>query len=250
MFPSLNRVLIKISGELLAVGSEEIFNPEQLNKLAVEILELQKKIPQIVLVVGAGNMLRGSLMEAQGLDRVRSDYMGMMATVINAIALQDALLNAGGKADVLSSFFVPEIGELYSKHRADSLLDHGHIVICAGGTGNPYFSTDTAGALRAIELGCELYIKGTKVDGIYDKDPTIHADAKRYATMHFDDVLKQGLKVMDQAAFALCREHNLTLKICDMNTIENIGKAATEVDFGSLISNEVETVIAELQHKA
>lgn len=232
------RVLIKISGELLSRGGSDICNPAQLSELAREILALKKEVPEILLVIGAGNIVRGRLMEAEGLDRVRGDYMGMLATIINAIAVQDALLHAGAKADILTSFFVPEIGELYSKHRADALLDHGHIVICAGGTGNPYFSTDTAGALRAIELGCDLFVKGTKVDGIFDKDPVTHPDAQRFAHISFEKVLQLGLQVMDQAAFALCREHDLSVKICAMDHISNIRRAVLDKDFGSLVSNK------------
>lgn len=235
--PFPKRVMIKISGEMLAHGDEDILHPGQLNALAKELTALKEKVPEIVLVVGAGNIARGRLMEQQGMDRVRSDYMGMLATIINAIAVQDALLHAGTKADVLTSFFVPEVGELYSKHRADELLERGHVVICAGGTGNAYFSTDTAGALRGIELGCDLYIKGTKVDGIFDKDPNKFSDAKRFSHITFTEVLTRGLEVMDQAAFALCKEHDLTVKICAMTTIENIGKAVLDDDFGSLVTN-------------
>lgn len=232
------RVLIKISGEMLAKDNDDIFDPAQLRELAQEIVSLKQQVPEIVLVVGAGNIVRGRLMEQQGLDRVRGDYMGMLATIINGIAVQDALLHAGAHADVLTSFFVPEIGELYSKHRADELLERGHIVICAGGTGNAYFSTDTAGALRSIELGCDFYVKGTKVDGIFDKDPTKHADAKRFAKISFTEVLTRGLEVMDQAAFALCKEHNMAVKICAMTSIQNISKAVLDPNFGSLVTNE------------
>lgn len=234
---TMQRVLIKLSGELLARGSDDILAPGALAALAEEIVRLHREVPELVLVIGAGNILRGRLMEAQGMDRVRGDYMGMLATIMNAIAMQDALELAGAKADVLTSFFVPEIGELYSKHRANQLLQAGHIVLCAGGTGNPYFSTDTAGALRAIELGCDLYVKGTKVDGIYDKDPVAFPDARRLPTVTFDDILRLGLSVMDQAAFALCKEHNMRLKIANMTEISHIHRAVLDPTVGSLISH-------------
>lgn len=234
---TLRRVLIKISGEMLAHGGDDILHQAAMAAIAQEIIRLREHVPEIVLVVGAGNILRGRLMEAQGLDRVRGDYMGMLATIINGIALQDALMQAGAKADVLTSFFVPEVGEQYSKHRADELLSAGHVVICAGGTGNPYFSTDTAGALRALELDCDLYIKGTKVDGIFDKDPMQHADAKRFPEITFAKVLEMGLQVMDQAAFALCKEHDLPLKICSLQDISNISRAVLDDDFGSRVTN-------------
>ncbi|PIV90628.1 UMP kinase [Candidatus Gracilibacteria bacterium CG17_big_fil_post_rev_8_21_14_2_50_48_13] len=232
----MKRVLIKLSGELLARGGEDILNPSALKALAQEILALKAEIPEIVLVIGAGNILRGRLMEEQGMDRVRGDYMGMLATIMNAIAMQDALEQAGAKADVLTSFFVPEIGELYSKHRANQLLEAGHIVICAGGTGNPYFSTDTAGALRSIELGCELYVKGTKVDGIFDKDPEKHSDAVRLPHVTFEEILIKGLRIMDQAAFALCKEHGMRLKVANMSEISQIKTAVLDDRVGSLIT--------------
>ncbi|GAB2516439.1 UMP kinase [Lysobacter humi (ex Lee et al. 2017)] len=211
------RVLLKLSGEAL-MGSEDYgIDPKIIDRLAREVIEAQQAGAEIALVIGGGNIFRGAGLAATGMDRVTGDHMGMLATIINALAMQDALEKLGTKCRVLSAIKINQICEDYIRRRAVRHLEKGRVVICAAGTGNPFFTTDSGAALRAIEIGADLLLKATKVDGVYDKDPKKHADAVRYDSLTYDDVLGRDLQVMDTAAFALCRDSGLPLRIFDMD---------------------------------
>ena len=210
------RILLKLSGEAL-MGSEDYgIDPKVINRLANEVIEAQAAGAEIALVVGGGNIFRGAGLAAGGMDRVTGDHMGMLATVINALAMQDALEKVGGKARVMSALKINDVCEDYIRRRAIRHLEKGRLVIFAAGTGNPFFTTDSGAALRAIEIGADLLLKATKVDGVYDRDPKKHADATRYERLTYDEVLARDLQVMDTAAFALCRDSELPLRIFDM----------------------------------
>ncbi len=214
--PLYRRVLLKFSGEALAGESGFGIDPSKALDLAREIKSVHDLGVSIVLVVGAGNIFRGMEAASKGMDRVTGDYLGMLATVMNAISLQDALEHIGIETRTLSAITVSQIAEPYIRRRALRHLDKNRIVIVAGGTGNPYFTTDTAAVLRATELKADVVIKATKVDGVYDKDPLLHNDAVMYDTITFKEVLNQNLRVMDQTAFALCKENNLPIRVLNM----------------------------------
>ena len=211
------RILLKLSGEAL-MGSEDYgIDPKVINRLANEVIEAQAAGAEIALVVGGGNIFRGAGLAAGGMDRVTGDHMGMLATVINALAMQDALEKLGGKARVMSAIKINDVCEDYIRRRAIRHLEKGRLVIFAAGTGNPFFTTDSGAALRAIEIGADLLLKATKVDGVYDKDPNKHPDAVRFDQLSYDEVLARNLQVMDTAAFALARDSDLPLRIFDMS---------------------------------
>lgn len=210
------RVLLKLSGEALMGDEDYGIDPKVLIRLAKEVIEASEAGIQIALVIGGGNIFRGAGLAANGMDRVTGDHMGMLATVINALAMQDALEKLGGKARVMSALKVNDVCEDYIRRRAIRHLEKGRLVIFAAGTGNPFFTTDSGAALRAIEIGADLLLKATKVDGVYDKDPKKHADAIRLDTLTYDEVISRNLQVMDTAAFALCRDARLPLRIFDM----------------------------------
>ena len=207
------RVLIKVSGEALAGDNSTGIDPLFLNKVAKEIISLANKNIQIAIVVGGGNIFRGISVAAKGGDRVTGDNMGMLATVINAIALADAIKQNGAKAHVFSSISMPKIADDFTQRDGLKAIQNGEIVICAAGTGNPFFTTDTAAALKAIELGCDILLKGTNVDGIYSEDPKQNPNAKRYDSLTFDEAINKNLKIMDMAAFSLARENNLPILV-------------------------------------
>ncbi|GHH51709.1 MULTISPECIES: UMP kinase [Gammaproteobacteria] len=210
------RVLLKLSGEALMGEEDYGIDPKVINRLAHEVIEAQQAGAEIALVIGGGNIFRGAGLAAGGMDRVTGDQMGMLATVINALAMQDALEKLGAKVRVMSAIKINDVCEDFIRRRAIRHLEKGRIAIFAAGTGNPFFTTDSGAALRAIEIGADLLLKATKVDGVYDKDPKKHADAVKYDSLTYDEVIIQGLEVMDTAAFALARDSDLPLRIFDM----------------------------------
>lgn len=210
------RILLKLSGEALMGDEDYGIDPKVLNRLAREVIEAQQAGAEVALVIGGGNIFRGAGLAAGGMDRVTGDQMGMLATVINALAMQDALEKLGAKSRVMSAIKINDVCEDYIRRRAIRHLEKGRVAIFAAGTGNPFFTTDSGAALRAIEIGADLLLKATKVDGIYDKDPKKHQDAVRYDSLSYDEVIARDLQVMDTAAFALARDSELPLRIFDM----------------------------------
>ena len=230
------RVLFKLSGEALAGNRGFGIDPDTVIAFCKEIVEAAAMGVELALVIGGGNIFRGMSASASGMDRASADYMGMMATVMNAIAVQDALEKLGLSTRVLSAITMREVCEPYVRRRAIRHLEKGRVVICAAGTGNPYFTTDTAAALRAMELKCEVIIKGTKVEGVYDKDPKKHDDAVLYDHLKYMDVLEKQLKVMDSTAVSLAMDNALPIMVFNMFVPGNLkrvvtgGKAGTIVD--------------------
>ena len=214
--PKYRRILLKLSGEALMGEADYGIDPKVIGRLADEIIEVQKAGVQIGIVIGGGNIFRGAGLAAAGMDRVTGDHMGRLATVMNALAMQDAIEKRGGFARVTSAIQIHDVAEDYIRRRAIRHIEKGRIVLFAAGTGNPFFTTDSAAALRAIEIGCELLLKATKVDGIYDSDPKKNPKAVRYERLTYDDVIARNLQVMDTAAFALCRDNQVPLRIYDM----------------------------------
>ena len=205
------RVLLKISGEALAGEQSYGIEAGFLDRVAGQVVELAKTGIQIAIVIGGGNIFRGMAVAAGGGDRVIGDQMGMLATVINALALGDAIRRLGGKPHVFSNVSMPTIAETFTQRAGVAALEDGAILLCAGGTGSPFFTTDTAAALKAVELGCDALLKGTKVDGVYDADPATNPDAKRFDAISYDEVIRRNLRVMDTAAFALARDNRLPI---------------------------------------
>ena len=229
------RILLKLSGEAL-MGSEDYgIDPKVINRLANEVIEAQAAGAEIALVVGGGNIFRGAGLAAGGMDRVTGDHMGMLATVINALAMQDALEKLGGQARVMSAIKINDVCEDYIRRRAIRHLEKGRLVIFAAGTGNPFFTTDSGAALRAIEIGADLLLKATKVDGVYDKDPNKHPDAVRFDQLSYDEVLARNLQVMDTAAFALARDSDLPLRIFDMSQPGELLRILRGEQIGTLV---------------
>ena len=215
--PPIKRVLLKLSGEVLMGEQEYGIDPVYVARLAEEVKAAKETGVEICLVIGGGNIFRGISAAAKGLDRTTGDYMGMLATVMNALAMQSALEGLGIHTRVISAITMNEVAEPYIRRRAVRHLEKKRICIFAAGTGNPYFTTDTAATLRANEMNCEAIFKGTKVDGVYDKDPAKHVDAKRYETVSYDDVLAKRLGVMDASAIALARDNNLPIIVFSLD---------------------------------
>ena len=213
-----SRILLKLSGEILANEYGFGISPERVNYLAKEIEPIYKSGIDIGLIIGAGNIFRGIEASAGGMDRVTGDYLGMLATIMNAIALQDALEKIGCETRTLSAINVTQIAEPYIRRRAIRHMEKGRIVIIAGGTGNPFFTTDSAAALRANELGSEILLKGTKVDGVYNKDPNKYSDAKKYDKLSYNKVIRDNLRVMDMTAITLCHENNIPIKVFNIKS--------------------------------
>lgn len=211
--PVYRRVLLKLSGEALMGADAYGINREVLERLAGEIKSVVEAGVQLAVVVGGGNIFRGVAPAAQGMDRASADYMGMLATVINALALQDALERQGTPVRVQSALRVEQVVEPYVRRRAIRHLEEGRVVIFAAGTGNPFFTTDTAASLRGMEIGADIVLKATKVDGVYSKDPARHKDAQRYETITYSEVLEKRLGVMDATSIALCRDQNLPVRV-------------------------------------
>ena len=214
--PKYKRVLIKLSGEALAGNAGFGVDPETVQSICHEIGEVVDSGIEVALVIGGGNIFRGISSSAKGMDRASADYMGMLATVMNAVALQDALEKAGYDTRVLSAIGMQEVCEPYIRRRAERHLQKGRVVICAAGTGNPYFTTDTAAALRGMELKCDAIIKATKVDGVYDKDPMKHADAVKYDRVSYMEALEKQLGVMDYTAITLAMQNSIPIAVCSM----------------------------------
>ncbi len=233
--PKYQRILLKLSGEMLAGPKKTGIDTETIAAIANDVKTAFDTGVQIGLVIGGGNIFRGVAASAQGMDRASSDYMGMLATCINALALQDALEKAQVPTRVQSAIEMAEIAEPYIRRRAIRHLEKGRIVIFAAGTGNPYFTTDTAASLRAMEINAQVLMKATKVDAIYDKDPTKHADAKKYEKISYIDVLKQGLQVMDSTAISLCMDNKLPILTFDLAKPGNILKAVLGENIGTLV---------------
>lgn len=233
--PAYKRILLKLSGEALAGEQGTGINTTVINQIAEEVKAIHDEGVQVGLVIGGGNIFRGVAASAQGMDRASSDYMGMLATCINALALQDALEKIKCETRVQSAIEMAEISEPYIRRKAIRHLEKGRIVIFAAGTGNPYFTTDTAASLRAMEINAEILMKATKVDGIYDKDPRKHTDAKIYSKISYIDVLKQGLQVMDSTAISLCMDNKLPILTFNLSKPGNILKAVHGEGIGTIV---------------
>ncbi len=231
------RVLIKLSGEALMGNEQYGVDPEVLNRIALEIRDLIEAKVQVSIVIGGGNIFRGAGLAAKGMDRVSADQMGMLATVINALAIQDGLERVGLHARVMSAIKIYEVCEDYIRRRAIRHLEKGRVVILAAGTGNPFFTTDSAASLRAIEIGADLLIKATKVDGVYSADPSLVTDAVRYDQLDYDEVLSKKLEVMDATAIVLCRDNKMPLRVVDMTTPRSFVRAALGENVGTLVTS-------------
>ena len=218
------RVLLKLSGEALMGEYNHGIDPIRLNDYAIEIKEIHEKGTEIAIVIGGGNIFRGVSGASKGMDRVQADYMGMLATVINGLALQSALENIDIPTRLQSAINMEAIAEPFIKRRATRHLEKGRVVIFGSGTGNPFFTTDSAAVLRAIEINADVILKGTRVDGIYNKDPEKNKEATKFDSLSFEEVLKKGLKVMDTTAFTLSQENNLPIIVFDMNIKGNLSK--------------------------
>jgi uridylate kinase len=233
---SYQRVLLKLSGEALQGGQGYGVDPEVLADLSSELAEIHATGTQLGLVLGGGNIFRGVAGASAGMDRAHADYMGMLATVINALAMQDALEKAGVPTRVMTAINMPEVAEPYIRRRAISHLSKGTVVIFAAGTGNPFFTTDTAAALRAMEVGADVILKGTKVDGIYEEDPMKNPHARRFEEIGYTEVLKRRLEVMDATAISLCRENGMPIAVFNMNGRGNIARMiAGDTSIGTVV---------------
>src|SRR3954467_10663196 len=234
--PAFKRILLKISGEALAANQGFGVDTTRIHEIAAELSDVQKLGIQTAIVVGGGNFFRGVAQQAKDMDRVSADHMGMLATVINALALQDALEKQGVYTRVMSAIEMNQVAEPFIRRRAMRHLEKGRVVIFAGGTGNPYFSTDTAASLRAMEIKADAILKGTKVDGIYDADPVLVKDAKMFDQISYAASLKKGLKVLDSTAISLCKDNNLPIVVFNLNKAGNIKRVVTGEKVGSLVS--------------
>lgn len=234
--PAYRRILVKLSGEAL-LGSEDYgIDPVILKRIAGEMLDVMNMGVQVAVVLGGGNIFRGAGLARAGMDRVTGDHMGMLATVINALALQDAVEALGAHARVMSALRINEVCEDYIRRRAVRHLEKGRLVIFGAGTGNPFFTTDTAASLRAIEINAEVLLKATKVNGIYDADPASNSNARRYTRLTFDKVLADRLNVMDATAIVMCRENNLPLQVFNMFNAGDLIRIVRGEDVGTVVS--------------
>ena len=234
--PVFKRILLKLSGEALAASQGFGVESQRIHEIAAELADVRSLGIEIAIVVGGGNFFRGVAKQARDMDRVSADHMGMLATVINALALQDALEKQGVYTRVQSAIEMNQVAEPFIRRRAIRHLEKGRVVIFAGGTGNPYFSTDTAASLRAMEIKADAILKATKVDGVYDADPVLVRDAKMFDRISYMDVLQQGLKVMDSTAISLCKDNNLPIIVFNLNQHGNLKKVVTGEKIGSLVS--------------
>lgn len=230
------RILLKLSGEALMGNRQYGIDPERLQEYAQDIKAIIDTGVQIAIVIGGGNIFRGVAGASKGMDRVQGDHMGMLATVINGLALQGALEDEGIQTRLQSAIKINEVAEPFIKRRAVRHLEKGRVVIFGGGTGNPYFTTDSAAVLRAIEINADVILKGTRVDGIYSSDPEKNSDAVKFDFITFDDVLKKGLKVMDTTAFTLSQENELPIIVFDMNTRGNLMKVVSGENIGTKVN--------------
>lgn len=231
------RILLKLSGESLMGEQEYGISPEMLSQYATEIKQAKELGAEIAVVIGGGNIFRGLQGAAKGMDRVQGDYMGMLATVINSMALQSELEQQGVATELLSGLAIEPICKETSRRRMISSLKEGKVVIIAGGTGNPYFTTDTASTLRAIEMQADVILKGTRVDGVYTSDPEKDPTATKYSSLTYDEALSKKLKIMDLTAFALCQENKMPIYVFDMNTKGNLQKVVKGEHIGTIVEN-------------
>lgn len=235
--PKYKRVLLKLSGETFLGKRENGIDPEFTQWLAKEIIKAAKEGTQIAIVVGGGNIFRGSTAAEHGLERTVGDYIGMMATVMNSLALQNALEKEGQPSRVLSALEIKDVCEPYIRRRAIRHLEKGRIVIFAGGTGNPFFTTDTTAALRALEIGCEIILKATKVNGVYNKDPHKHQNAIKLDTLNFKNAITdKEIEIMDNSALSMCMDHDIKILVFNLNKENNIKRAVEGEHIGTLIS--------------
>ena len=233
--PVYKRVLLKLSGEILAGEKGFGIDPATINKLVAEIGSVCKLGVELGIVIGGGNLFRGVQLGEQGMDRASADYVGMLATAMNALALQDCMERANIDTRVMSGIEMRQISEPYIRRRATRHLEKGRAVIFAAGTGNPYFTTDTAASLRAMEIGADILLKGTKVDAVYDKDPKKYSDAVAYRNLTFMDVLRGELKVMDAAAISLCKDNDMPIIVFDIGTPGNLKKIVMGESIGTMV---------------
>ena len=235
MTPKYKRILLKLSGEALMGDDSYGINRGTIDAIVAEIAQVQKLGVEIGVVIGGGNIFRGVALGAEGMDRATADYMGMLATVMNALALQDAMRRAGLNSRVQSALNIEQVIEPYIRGKAIRYLEEGKVVIFAAGTGNPFFTTDTAAALRASEVGAEIVLKGTKVDGVYTSDPKKDPAAKRYGKVSFDEAIQRHLKVMDATALALCRDQRLPVNVFSIFRAGALGRVVAGEDEGTLV---------------
>ena len=234
--PAHRRVLVKLSGEALMGDADYGIDPAFLKRLAGEIHAMRERGVEVAVVVGGGNLFRGAGLARAGMDRVTGDQMGMLATVMNSLALQDALESIGVFVRVMSAIRINEVCEDYIRRRAVRHLEKGRVTIFAAGTGSPFFTTDSAASLRAIEIDADLLVKATKVDGVYDSDPMLNPAARRYDRLTYDEVLDRRLNVMDATAIVLCRDHDLPLRVINLNEPGALVRAAVGDDIGTLVT--------------
>jgi uridylate kinase len=236
--PAWSRILVKLSGEALLGGADYGIDPAVLKRIASDVGEVQALGVQIAIVIGGGNLFRGAGLARAGMDRVTADQMGMLATVMNALALQDALEQQGMQARVMSAIRINEVCEDFIRRRAVRHLEKGRAVIFAAGTGNPFFTTDTAASLRAIEIEAQLLLKATKVDGIYSDDPVTNPAARRYPRLTYDRVLDERLNVMDATAIVMCRDYRMPLRVFNLGTPGDLLRIVRGEDIGTLVTND------------
>jgi len=234
--PVYRRILLKLSGEALLGDEDYGIDPRIIARIASEIAEVASIGVEVAVVIGGGNIFRGAGLAESGIDRVTGDHMGMLATVMNALALQDALENASCTARVMSAISIHDVCEDYIRRRAIRHLEKGRVVICAGGTGNPFFTTDTAAALRAIEIGADVVLKATKVEGIYSADPVLVAEAEFFETVGYDEVIERKLRVMDANAIVLCRDQGMPIRVFNVFTEGNLLRLVKGESIGSAVA--------------
>ena len=231
-----NRVLLKLSGEALMGSQQYGIDPQRLNDYVDEIIEAAQAGVQIGIVIGGGNIYRGLQGASKGMDRIQGDYMGMLATVINSMAMQSTLQSKGQKATLLAGLYIDRIADTMSSAKAIRLLEEGHIVVMGAGTGNPFFTTDTGSALRAVEIKADIILKGTRVDGIYNADPEKDSTATKFEHITYDEAYQRNLKVMDMTAFTMCKENDMPMYVFDMNTRGNLMKVLRGENIGTLVT--------------
>jgi uridylate kinase len=232
-----SRILLKLSGESLAGKNNNGICEDVLEEYAGQIIDVVREGCEAAVVIGGGNIFRGLSGSESGFDRVKGDQMGMLATVINSLALESAILRLGGKARVFTSIRMEPVGELYNRDKVVDEMKKGTVCILSGGTGNPFFTTDTASALRAVEIGADVLLKGTRVDGVYSADPEKDPAAQRFETITFEEVINRRLKVMDSTAFTMCRENDMPIVVFDINITGNLMKVVNGIRTGTLISD-------------
>jgi uridylate kinase len=231
------RILLKLSGESLAGKGNYGISDSVLEEYAKQIADIVKKGCEVAIVIGGGNIFRGLNGAESGFDRVKGDQVGMLATIINSLALENAISKLGGKAKVFTSIRMEPVGELYNRDRVLEAMKNSTVCILSGGTGNPYFTTDTAAALRAVEIGADVLLKGTRVDGVYTSDPEKDPKAEKFDKISFEEVINKRLKVMDSTAFTMCRENNMPVIVFDMNKPGNLNKLIEGEKIGTLVNN-------------